>query len=189
MNETWKDDVREIAVTPVNKFTPKKKFDNILEPDCHSWIQLVKDMSLKLQKTYNKSIRIMLDDNNANNLSKRIECYRKSIETEKILKTEIGVNQLSSKIFKPREKFFTISLNFNNREFSNSINMPAFSVKSNKSQITEIIKLLDKLQIGEEDKISIEPIIKGNKSLGRTTFKELKERKDFDSKPYFLPNG
>ena len=186
MHETWKDDVKEIAVTPINKFSPKKKFDNILVPVCHSWIQLVKDMSLKLQKQYNKSILIMLDDNNANNLLKRIECYRKSIETEKILKTEIGVKQLSSRFFKPREKYFTISLNFNNREFCNSLNLPAFTGKSNKSQITEIIKLMDKLQIGEEDKICITPIIKGNKSLGCATFKELKERKDFDSKPFEL---
>ena len=92
---------------------------------------------------------------------------------------------INPKYFKSaKDRCFSISLNFNNREFCNEIKLPAFTGKSNKVQITEIIRLFDKLQIGEEDKICIEPIIKGNKSLGSVSFKQLKERKDFDGKPY-----
>ena len=185
MHETWYDDVREIAATAPNKFTPKKKFDAILNNVCYSWLQEAKDISLKLQKEYNKNINISFDSKDISNLAKRIDCYRKSLETEKILKTDIIVEQLNPKYFKSaKDRCFSISLNFNNREFCNEIKLPAFTGKSNKVQITEIIRLFDKLQIGEEDKICIEPIIKGNKSLGSVSFKQLKERKDFDGKPY-----
>lgn len=189
MHEAWNNDAREISKTNIGKFIPKKKFNDILDRVCLSWIQEEKDICLKLQKEYNKQLSLNILADEKSNLNKRIENYRKAIETTKILEAKYIINCLNSKYFKnTKDRFFNISLNFNNHEVRNELNLPAFNGKSNKTQITELLKLLDKLQVGEEDKIFIEPVIKGNKSLGKVSYKALKEHKDFNSKPYELFN-
>lgn len=49
--------------------------------------------------------------------------------------------------------------------------------------MNDIIRLLDKIEIGEEDKTLIEPVFKGNKSYGSKDFKEIKNLKDISKNP------
>src|SRR5574344_164263 len=187
MHDSWNNDARDILNTNIGKFTPKTKFNDILNKVCLSWIQEEKDICLKLQKEYNKQLSLNLLVDEKSSLNKRIENYRKTIEATKILESKYLVNCLSSKYFASvKDRFFNICLNFNSREVKNELNLPAFKGKKNQGQISELLRLFDKLQVGEEDKIFIEPIIKGNRSLGKVSYKELKERKDFNSKPYEL---
>lgn len=181
MSKTWNEDLRAL----IDNNLKAKEFNEISSRVASDWIQEENDICLQLRKNYNKKVDIQLNSEEKKSPQKRLDTKKTEIKLENKLSAIYCLSEkMNEKYFTTnREKCFTIELNLATRKFKSSIEMPVIKDKKVNGQLNDLIRLLDKIGIGEEDRTVLEPVFKGNKSFSSKTFKDIKNLKDLSKNP------